>query len=231
MKIAIAITVNDRPEYLEQVIESWHKVRGIEDTWVIFQCEPESRECQDLCLKAKFPKQVVKINQTKMSALGNPYVAIQSGFSDVGDIDFVVLGEDDSIVTADALEFFRTAARKYYRHEQCLGVCSFQYRPAGKPYMIYPRHYFASVVWGTWRNRWDIIRSRWTFNYDPAWDRMLLDLVAPGDYFFAFPTISRSQHIGRERGTHMSPEQFEELQAKRVHDGSAQNYMAIGGDS
>lgn len=231
MKLAVAITVNNRPEYLKQVIESWHNVRGIDNVWVIFQCEPNSEECQNICLKAGFPKQLVKINKTDMGALGNPYVAIQSGFTDVGDTDFVVLGEDDSIVTADALEFFSFAARKYYRHEDCLAVCSFEQMSLQRQAnLIYPRHYFASVVWGTWRNRWDVIRKTWGFDYRPAWDQMLLDMVKLTEQYCAFPAISRSQHIGKY-GTHMPVDQFELMQAEVVHDGSPQDYIAIGGDA
>lgn len=232
MKLAVAITVNDRPEYLTQVIESWHAVRGIDDVWVIFQCEPDELETQNMCLKAGFQKQIVKINQVKMGALGNPYVAIQSGFTDIGAIDFVVLGEDDSIVTADALEFFSFAARKYYRHEDCLAVCSFEQMSLTRQVnLIYPRHYFASVVWGTWRERWDKIRPKWKFDYNPAWDQMLLDMVKLTEQYCAFPMVSRSQHIGKFGGTHMPEDQFEKMQADVVHDGSPQNYIAIGGDA
>jgi hypothetical protein len=231
MKLAVAITVNNRPEYLMRVIQSWANVRGIENTWVIFQVEPTSEACFDLCKDAGFNKKLVLLNKTQMGALANPYVAMQSGFSSVGDIDFVIVGEDDSVVTPDALEFFSFAARKYYRHEKCLGVCSFEAEPMLKQAnLIYPRHYFASVVWGTWRNRWDMIRDYWPFDYQPAWDQYLLDLTSHDEYF-AFPSVSRSQHIGKYDGTHMPPEQFELLQAKQVHDGSPQQFMAIGGDA
>jgi hypothetical protein len=229
MKLAVAITVNDRPEYLMRVIQSWANVRGIENTWVIFQVEPTSEVCFDLCKDAGFNKKLVLLNQVQMGALGNPYVAMQSGFSSVGDIDFVIVGEDDSVVTPDALEFFSFAARHYSDHPLCLGACSFQAEPTGAADIVFPRHYFASVVWGTWRDRWDVIREHWPFDYQPAWDRYLLDLVKDTEHYFAFPGISRSQHIGKYGGTHMPPDQFELLQAKRVHSGSRQNYKAIGG--
>lgn len=230
MRLAVAITANNRPQYLKQVIESWHQVRGIDNVWVIFQVEPASPEVLELCKDAGFPKQVVKLNQHQMSALGNPYVAIESAFSDVGDTDFVILGEDDSTVTADILEYFAFASRYYYRRKRCLAVCSFQQRiPFGaQPHLVFPRHYFASVVWGTWRDRWNLIRTQWVFDYTYPWDRMLLDRVLKVNYC-AFPMISRSQHIGQLGGTHMPPDQFKDMQAQQVHTGWPVNYEAIGG--
>lgn len=230
MRIAVAITANNRPEYLKQVIESWHQVRGIDNVWVIFQVEPGSDDVFELCKNAGFEKQLVKLNLENMTALGNPYVAIESAFSDVGDIDFVLLGEDDSTVTADILEYFAFASRFYYKRRRCLAVCSFQQSvPLGaKKHLVFPRHYFASVVWGTWRNRWDLIRTQWVFDYTYPWDRMLLDKVLKDNYC-VFPMISRSQHIGQYGGTHMPPDQFESMQAQQVHDGSPVNYEAIGG--
>jgi hypothetical protein len=59
---------------------------------------------------------------------------------------------------------------------------------------------------------------------------MLLDMSVR-EMFCAFPGISRSQHIGQYNGTHMPAERFELLQAKAVHDGSTQQFVALGGDS
>lgn len=230
MRLAVAITVNNRPEYLKQVIASWLQVRGIDNVWVIFQVEPESEEVFELCKNAGLPRQLVKLNKENMSALGNPYIAIESGFSDVGDIDFVILGEDDSTVTEDILEYFAFASRFYHNRRRCLAVCSFQQQspPDAEPHLIFPRHYFASVVWGTWRDRWNLIRTQWVFDYTYPWDRMLLDKVLKDNYC-AFPMVSRSQHIGQYGGTHMPPDQFERMQAQQVHTGSPVVYEATGG--
>jgi hypothetical protein len=228
LKLAVAITVNDRPEYLGQVIESWHQVRGIDDVPVLFQVEPASDECYDMCLKAGFAKQFVMLNKEQRGALGNPYYAIDSGFSVLG-TEFVLLGEDDSTVTADVLEYVDYAATTYASNNRALAVCTFQYKPLLFSYFVHQRRYFASVVWGTWRDRWDQIRNIWPFDYNPAWDRMLLDMTVYDDRYCVFPGFSRSQHIGRHGGTHMNESDFETLQAKRVHDGSPQRYRATGG--
>jgi hypothetical protein len=226
LNIAVAITVNDRPEYLGRVIESWHQVRGIEDVPVVFQVEPKSDECRDMCLKAGFPKQFVQINQVQRGALGNPYYAIETGFSVLG-TEFVLLGEDDSTVSADVLEYVDYAARTFVKKPNALAVCTFQYKPLVLGYFVHARHYFASVVWGTWRDRWDEIRQQWRFDYTWPWDRMLVDMVA-GEKYCVFPGFSRSQHIGKYNGTHMNETDFETLQAKRVHDGSKQYYRVTG---
>lgn len=227
MKITVAITVNDRPEYLAEVLESWHQVRGIEDTMVVFQVEPASDECYEMCLKAGFPTQLVARNKEQRGALGNPYYAIETGFSILG-TDFVLLGEDDSTVTADVLEYVNYAAETY-ASTRALAVCTFQYNSLLFSYFVHTRRYFASVVWGTWRDRWEQLRKTWPFDYNPAWDRMLLDMAVYDGRYCVFPGFSRSQHIGKYGGTHMPVEEFEKLQAKRVHDGSPQRYRAIGG--
>ena len=36
----ICFTVNNRPEYLRQTLESWSKVRGIGECLLLFRCEP-----------------------------------------------------------------------------------------------------------------------------------------------------------------------------------------------
>jgi GNT-I family protein len=224
MKTVVALTVNDRPHYLVRVLDAWVNVRGIQNSTMVFQVEPNSPSLR-VCYNAPFKDRYVVVNTSRQGALGNPYAALDTGF-DLG-ADFVVLGEDDSIVTADVLEYFSFAAKTYEHQPKCLAVCTFQFRPFGPAPVVHPRHYFASVVWGTWRNRWEEqIRPEWTFGYHPAWDRMLLDKVVAEQYC-AFPGISRSQHIGREGGTHMKEGDFEELQAKQLHDGSVVQYIAL----
>jgi len=230
VKLVVAITVNNRPEYLARVLDSWRQVRGIQDVYMVFQVEPDSPECLKMCQEAPFLRRWIVQNRERFGALGNPYKALETGFS--LDADFVILGEDDSIVTADILEFFSWAAVVYDPKEipddGALTVCSFKQRTLSNYRWVVRRKFFASVVWGTWRSRWEeTIAPSWSFDYSPAWDKHLLDLAESDQFYCVFPAVSRSQHIGKFGGTHMNPEHFDELQADEVHDGRPTTYEEV----
>jgi hypothetical protein len=162
----------------------------------------------------------VFVNHELQGALGNPNAALTSAFSNPS-TEFCVLGEDDSVVSPDILAWMSWAAHHFIRDHSVLAVCSFvpkTYGPADK-YMR--RHWFASTVWGTWRDRWENwIAPNWGFSYgDPAWDRKFVDRVAREDTVCVFPAQSRSHHIGRHEGTHMSVEMFDEFPQGELYVG------------
>jgi hypothetical protein len=224
--IAVAITAHNRPKYLEVILDSWGLVRGIEDTPVHFQVEPVNPYVKDLCDYAPFSHRSMEVNRTTLGPLSNPYAALKSGF-EMG-AKFVVLGEDDSIVTADVLEYFQWAANEFRDNQRIMAVCSFQHKPLGPLDAACFRDYFASVVWGTWVDRWeDWMRESWGHTYtDGEWDFRFCRWCET-KFKCVFPCISRSQHIGRDDGTHMKPEKFERLQAKAIHDGSPVDWRML----
>ena len=52
--LTVAFTVNNRPHYLKETLESWSRVWGIEDTHLIFRCEPGCPEAVQLCESVDF---------------------------------------------------------------------------------------------------------------------------------------------------------------------------------
>lgn len=216
MNVAVVITAHNRPEYFDTVLKSWAKANRHHNLPFYFAAEPVSDTVVQMCRDFAWTKEV-QVNPHVHGPLMNPHTALTLAF-DHG-YDFVILGEDDSIVSEDAIDYFTWCA-EHFEYRPVLGVCSFQdLPPSDEPDSVHLRQYFASVVWGTWRDRWDSsISEQWPMNYDPAWDGWLVNrsYTMP----FVFPAVSRSQHIGQHGGAHMHPDSFADLQARAFHEGS-----------
>lgn len=215
-EVAVAITVHKRLAYFARVMNTWMRA-GILEYPYILQVEPVEPAVIDLAYR--YPHAKVNVNPEVYGALGNPWHALKAGF-DSG-ADFVILGEDDSVVAPDVFAYFAYCERRY-RNEDVMGVCTFTRHPLAAPYETVLERRFASVVWGTWRDRWEsYIRETWGFNYhEREWDWRLHH----SGHYFAFPGHSRSQHIGRYGGTHMREGDYDELKSKCFYQGAAEGW-------
>ena len=97
----IAFTVNNRPHYLKETLASWEAVRGIGDAHLVFRCEPHCPEAVSLCQEVTFADRIVTVNRERSGVLANPWHALEQG-SALG--EFVILAEEDLIVSPDVLE-------------------------------------------------------------------------------------------------------------------------------
>ena len=222
----VAFTVNDRPGYLRQTLDSWSRVRGIGNCMLVFRCEPGCPEAAELCETVDFAPALTVRNHLRAGVLANPWRALEHGFFMHGAQrgypfadDFVVLAEEDMVVSPDVLEYF-TWAQRYRDDQQVLGVTTYQHheRPGGLagagPADWRDENEFHFWVWGTWRDRWhNHIRDTWDLTYArKGWDWDLRDrLVLGAGMTMIAPSLCRSQHIGREGGTHCTPDQFDGL--------------------
>ena len=167
----IAFTVCDRPAYLAWVLESWREVRGIGDAHLIFRCEPGCDEAVALCRAVDFAETTVTVNPQRYGVLGNPWHALNDGFAVS---DFVVLAEEDLIVSEDVLEYFAWCRARYADDPRVLAITTHQYleQPGGLAGVMPQRfdqdpdpHFW---VWGTWRNRWEVHPRHGTSRTGPA---------------------------------------------------------------
>lgn len=224
----IAFTVHDRPRYLQQTLESWSKVRGIEDHHLVFQCEPGCAEALALCRDVDFASSDVIVNPTRAGVLKNPLHALSQAFAMPP--RFAVLAEEDLTVSPDVLEFF-TWAQQYRDDPKVLGVTTYQHHEqpgglAGAGPADWSRddewHFW---VWGTWRDRWEnLLRDNWDTTYrsdcgcppdQRGWDWWFRNhLIRDAGMTMIAPSLSRSQHIGRYGGSHATPAQFPGLLSK-----------------
>ena len=225
----VAFTVNNRPDYLRQTLESWSRVRGAADTPFIFRCEPGCPEAVSVCrafLETTGFSGVVYVNEQRFGVLGNPWIALETALA-VSARDFAILAEEDMVVSPDVLEYF--AWCQLYRIEPgVLGVTTYQHheQPGGLPGVglaDWSRddqwHFW---IWGTWRDRWEnLLRDSWDFTYRGdcgcppdrrGWDWWIRNhLVRDAGMKMIAPSLCRSQHIGRDGGSHCTPDQFEGL--------------------
>lgn len=236
----IAFTVNDRPRYLQQTLESWSKVRGIGDATLIFRCEPGCAETVALCESVDFARHHVVRNDSRFGVLENPWLAFRSAFAvqtfrsavasqDPGVNPFTVLAEDDLVVSPDVLEYF-TWCQRYRDDPEVLGVTTYQHheQPGGlaaaAPADWSRDDEWHFWVWGTWRDRWEnLLRDSWDFTYEEngggpgqrGWDWKIRNLyVMRSGLKMIAPALARSQHIGRYGGSHATPAQFPGLLSK-----------------
>ncbi len=220
-ELTLSLTANDRPEYLKEVLDSWREVDGVEELTTIFNVEPGNEEVAWLCEMADFfRRRIVVVNRHRYGASTNPWYALRRGFSHS---DFVIVGEDDSIVSRDVLAFFDFCRRKMLDSPNTFAAVAFRWKspPAalhldiGTPICdAISLGRFSPTIWGTnvvqWRER---IRDTWDFLYrQKGWDWNFIENIAPGDVCLV-PWVSRSQHIGQFGGAHLQPEQFAGFQS------------------
>lgn len=222
----VAFTVNNRPQYLRETLESWSKVRGIGSCGLVFRCEPGCDEAGQVCDDVDFADTFVVRNEQRRGVLGNPWRAFEDGFA-FG--RFVILAEDDLIVSPDVLEYF-TWAQRYRDDPSVLGVTTYQHheQPGGLaaagPADWSRDDQWHFWVWGTWFDRWDtLLRDSWDLSYTEngggpsqrGWDWGFRNRLIIGEGMkMIAPSLSRSQHIGRLGGTHCSPDQFDAVASR-----------------
>jgi hypothetical protein len=214
VSLCVVFTVNDRPHYLEETLESWRKVRGIEKASLIFRCEPGCEEAVRVCEAVNWAQRVVLVNPQRYGVAGNPWRCFEMAFNGIGH-DFAILAEEDIVVATDTLEYFRWCAETY-RWGNVLGVTTYQPEPVAPPDHVVQAdwsedEYWHFWVWGTWRDRWNtVLRHTWDHDYsNNGWDWNIRDnLVLGKGMVMASPGVPRSQHIGQFGGTHSPPDDY-----------------------
>lgn len=214
MKRRLVFTANDRHDYFRATMAAWQQVRGFTDWAPVVYLEP-GRRSERMSEIAQAAGATVSLNPQRRGVLSNPWHALDTAFADA---DFVVLAEDDVLVSDDTLEFFTWAAQEF-RDERVLGVCANTQAatcPPGAEQVVELNQRLCPLVWGTWADRWrDVLRDTWDHDYSSGtptqpqsgWDwHINLRLLA--GWRTATPLASRSDHIGQYGGTHMRPADF-----------------------
>jgi len=180
-----------------------------------------------------FAPRTVTVNPRRLGVLANPWHALEDAFKLS---EFAVLAEDDLIVSHDVLSYFTWCASRYQDNPAVLAVTTHQHdaQPGGVP-AVMPMDWTADNgwhfwVWGTWRDRWARLRSDWDFTYaHKGWDWRIRDhWVLTEGLKIMGPAMSRSQHIGRDGGTHASEAEFKALLSRCFYAGrSPKTYQEV----
>ena len=222
------MTVNERPDYLRQTLESWQRVRGQESVAFVFMVEPSDVEAQNIALITSTGLgnhlSGTYLNSNRLGPLSNPFAGLLEVFT--AGHSYAVVADDDMLVSTDLLEFHQWAAAELRFRDEYLTVCSESPSPlraTGLDDYVVDAPELGSLGWATWRDRWEgLIRDTWDHDYSTGlpngaeagfdWNlrRILKARTAAGDTWRTSlrPVESKVQHIGRERGTHCTPEMF-----------------------
>ena len=215
MKKAIMFTAYNRVDYLKDSLESWTKVNNLKDYDIYFKVEPSDVNQEIMDVISDFNNKVeskVLIIQNPIK-LGNGYNT-WSGFNKLfNDYEFVILAEDDILVSRDIIDYFNYLEEKY-RDEHEVSIISANTKgELTDPSKVTRDSVFNGLIWGTWASYWkDYFANTWDKDYtsgDPAgWDWNLTLRVLPANNLKVIhPYTSRSQHIGLD-GLHCTPEIF-----------------------
>lgn len=217
----------NRPSYLHTTLESWRKVRHLDEWLFRFHVEPGS--LQHLCISMiaawrdslKSCRVDIVRNDARLGVLRNPWSAFDTAFQ--LDSDFVLLVEEDIIVSTDVLEFFSRTSSQYETNSDVLAVCGSYFGESGDPLETYLAQDFCPLVWGTWSGRWyNTLRDTWDLDYssgksdgsEAGWDWNIKKRILPQRQMkCVFPRASRALHIG-EYGVHMQPSDFQASRAQ-----------------
>src|ERR1700752_2352634 len=106
---SVVFTCNNRPESLKETLESWASVRSISSwkCWAFVEPSNRRTEVLDIINKCSLDFNII-LNERQNGVLHNPWVALDTAFQDGS--DFVVLAEDDIIVSSDTVEYFEKAS-------------------------------------------------------------------------------------------------------------------------
>lgn len=216
MNTELVFTGYNRPFYFQETIDSWNSVRNLALWPAHFYLEPS--EVQNKMLELAFNLNTsvdVQVNPERAGVLINPWNALDGAFS--RGAEFVVLAEDDVVVSQDILEYFEWCTVEYSTAHGVLAVNAFSDIGGNKANQITMDNKFSPLVWGTWRNRWyDVLRDSWDKDYstgkedgsEAGWDWNINRILTETNRTVIKPLQSRSDHIGEYLGTHMTPEFF-----------------------
>ena len=217
----LAFTACDRPHFLSESLASWEKTNLKLVTSVQFFIEPTDKldaihSVIDI-FEQHCPAPVIRhVNPEKYGVLKNPWKLFENLF-DKQLAKFVILGEDDFLVSPDTLDFFEAMRKE--AGPKTMAVCA---KWVGKeadnnPATWHRKKEFTGNIWGMTAHCWtSFMRDTWDFDYSSGnadgtpsgWDWNLgLRVMPNNDLHCIVPTASRSFHIGTV-GVHCTEEDY-----------------------
>lgn len=224
----LAFTAYNRVDFLKRSLESWMKTNLRLVTSVQFFIEPSDQLGEILevinAFTACCPVPVIcHINPEKYGVLCNPWNLFDNLFNKQL-AHFVILGEDDFLVSPDTLDFFESTRKEM--NDSTMAVCA-KWVGSGadeKPSTWHRKTEFTGNIWGTTKGVWNtFLRNTWDKDYSSGtpeapqsgWDWNMGVRVMPQNGLHCIvPTASRSYHIGTV-GVHCTKEDY---QATTTHN-------------
>ncbi len=219
--MVLAFTACDRPHFLKDSLDSWLKTNLELVTSVQFFIEPTDRlveiEAVIAYFEAECPVPVIAhVNPEKYGVLKNPWKLFENLF-DKQLATFVILGEDDFIVSPDALDFFDVQRREAQPNTLAICLKNVGEMSDENPSTFNYTTHFDGNIWGTWAENWrNHLKDSWDFDYSSGkadetpsgWDWNIgLRVIPQNGLRCLTPTASRSFHIGTT-GVHCTADDY-----------------------
>jgi hypothetical protein len=203
----ITIKLFNRPAYTTTTLNALEKCTGIENYKVLIFIEPGNDEVIALAHAARFPDKQVTVNATRLGITANTFQALNAGF-ELG--DFVIHLEDDTVPAPDFLLFMEHCQNAYRHNPFVFSVCGYQYSnptlPASLFHAVEKRLHFNPWGWGTWKDRWEEMKARWSdIGIPNAFSGFMKNFVRKERYEI-MPLLARIQNIGSLGGHNTSPD-------------------------
>ena len=210
MECRIGFTVFNRPDYLRRTLWSWARadLSSVKD--ITFFVEPTSvmiaciRVIQDFMNEVNVKVDIV-VNTQKPDSLWGCFNNSRKVF-DVLTYEydgFVILAEDDFVISPDAIRFLSTMADLHKDDKSVLAVCCKNNQRETCSLLPSDWRYaadFSGAVWGTWASTWRDFMEKTFKSRDWDWEitRTTMPRYAKR---CVVPVANRSFHIG-EHGLH-----------------------------
>ena len=203
------MTVNNRPEYLRQVLNALLKCTiPIDQEYILLpSVEPPVDEIRHILESIKLPHCLPYYHSTRQGCNKNTYHAINRGFNFS---DKVIHLEDDLLPFEDFLMFNTRLLEQYKYDEDTMAIGSWN-DPNKSSYdcnLILRKILFCSWGVATWKNSWLKFQQKFldiSTTTQPAWDTALGIYFQQNKWYSIIPNVNRVRNIGRLNGTYMTP--------------------------
>jgi hypothetical protein len=197
----ITVSAYNRPDYLERTLSALSRCHGVGDCRVAVLLDPCEETPRQWSLATKFGFEVVQFSShvgCNLAICGS----LTYGFGTMGS-EYHVHLEDDTVPTRDCLRWFAWAGEKYRGNPGVLDVSGYHKIGNGHLDQCGLRRWFTPWGWATWKDRWLGLQAGWHSAADGvSWD-VVVNHVLRASRYEVFPTVSRIQNIGAEKGTHV----------------------------
>lgn len=160
MKRAIVLTVGFAPFLLKDVLESWKRVRGFWD-WPLHVHIENSRDSRwqsqaiEQLRDLQHPRMTITVSPRYYGRQESNYQALDRALTSRG-YDFVVMAQDNELVSTDILEFFDWASLVFETDPRVLTVQSNTDREGPEDGVeLRPDGHLEHPVYATWADRWN----------------------------------------------------------------------------
>lgn len=219
-----------RPDYTKQVLASLASCQDI-GNWILFpKVEPGYDEVIALFKAWRASEIHLVINKKRLGLNRNTHSALMHAKETQADI--ITHIEDDTVLSPDALRYYKWAAKKVLKHDHAQKIIfiSGYNRPRSRPSLMQSHGCDIRTAWTPWGWAIDQLRlqwvlSRWSFSnnkcFTCSFNRKFHRSKYRSQFKEIFPRLSRIQNIGCRLGTNR-PYNSNRHQVRWVADGSEQ---------